>query len=171
MFIEVVCQALSLAITMDVTGVMGLASLISSGREAKEMYDSYKGFEFETRQIAAQREATRVLLQQWSENVGYGQSCLKDDHHKLLDDPSVHKAVDNTFQCLQDMIAGQDSKPTDPSLSSREQSEQSRQGHLQMDKSQTPMSRNPSSNGLSRTRRKFMTRCSLLRLCCAIYMN
>ncbi|KFY32168.1 hypothetical protein V493_00457 [Pseudogymnoascus sp. VKM F-4281 (FW-2241)] len=151
MVIEVVCQALSLVIAMEAAGlgvgVMGLASLISSAREAKEMYDSYRSFEFETRPVAAQRDAARVLLQQWCENVGYGQSRLKDDHHKILDEPRVLKVVDQIFQCLQDIDADTDSKQTDPSPSSREESRQARgppiglAGHVQMDKSQKPKSR------------------------------
>lgn len=128
-------------------GVMGLVGLLSSAREAKDMYDSYRAFESESRPIDAQRDAARVLLQKWSESVGYGRDSLHDDHHEAFDDPGVRKAVDQIVQCLQYMDIGADSKPTDPSLLSRAQDRRPRDPPIglgrpiQMDKSQKTTSK------------------------------
>ncbi|KAH8656379.1 hypothetical protein BGZ61DRAFT_523970 [Ilyonectria robusta] len=65
-------------------GVAGLAGLVTSVRDAKERFDSYKNAEFESRPLLAQRDADRIMLQQWSESVGYGDKQLKDGHHSAL---------------------------------------------------------------------------------------
>lgn len=102
-------------------GVVGLAGLLSSVREVKELFDSYRAFELESRPVDAQRDAARLLLQRWSKNVGYGQDLLKDDHHKALDDPGVREVVDQIVQCLQDLETSADNIPTDTSPPSNEQ--------------------------------------------------
>lgn len=128
-------------------GVAGLAGLLSSVREAKEMVDSYRAFGRESRPVDAQRAAARVLLQQWSKNVGYGQDLLEDDHHEALDDPGVREVVDQIVQCFQDLDPGTDNRPADPSLPPREQGRRLRNpsvslpGPVQTGKSQKPTSR------------------------------
>ncbi|KAH7016718.1 hypothetical protein EDB80DRAFT_747090 [Ilyonectria destructans] len=99
-------------------GVVGLAGVATSVQDAKGNFDSYKNAKFESQPLLAQRHADRILLQQWSERVGYGDNELQDEHHSALDDPKVREAVDKIVQCIQNIDINTDDAPLDGESSS-----------------------------------------------------
>lgn len=99
-------------------GVAGLAGLAASVQDAKGNFDSYKNAKFESQPLLAQRYADRILLQQWSESVGYSNNELQDGHHSALDDPKVREAVDKIVQCIQNIDINTDGAPLDGESSS-----------------------------------------------------
>ncbi|KAH6995519.1 hypothetical protein BKA56DRAFT_639678, partial [Ilyonectria sp. MPI-CAGE-AT-0026] len=99
-------------------GVAGLAGLATSVQDAKGSFDSYKNAKFESQPLLAQRYADRILLQQWSESVGYGDNELQDEHHSALDDPKVREVVDKIVQCIKNIDINTDNAPLDGESSS-----------------------------------------------------
>lgn len=99
-------------------GVAGLAGLATSVQDAKGSFDSYKNAKFESQPLLAQRSADRILLQQWSESVGYGDNELQDEHHSALDDPKVREVVDKIVQCIKNIDINTEGAPLDGESSS-----------------------------------------------------
>ncbi|RYP66294.1 hypothetical protein DL771_007876 [Monosporascus sp. 5C6A] len=153
-----------IAIAMEAVGlgvgIAGLAGILSSVREAKETFDSYRYSELESRPFVTQRDASRLLLQQWSESVGYEAVRLKDDHHEALDDPRVRDVVDQIVQCISDIDADAENKPPDTLLSSGTHGTRSQgprvgsNGQVQLDRYRKPMSRKNKFTWATRDKRK-----------------
>ncbi|RYP57524.1 hypothetical protein DL770_010653 [Monosporascus sp. CRB-9-2] len=128
------------------TGLVGLAGLLSSGREAKGMYDSYRRADFETQGYQLQRDATAIILQRWMERTGYNHGDLEKPRHESLDDPKTRNLIENIVQYLRDVNPDARVKPVEVSSSgvarSREPGARGpSKGSVNLDKYREPMSR------------------------------
>ncbi|KAI1370077.1 hypothetical protein F4677DRAFT_399188 [Hypoxylon crocopeplum] len=100
-------------------GVVGLASLLNTTRDIREMVSSYREFDFDSRPYFVQREAAKASLQQWSESMGYDQGELKVDHHKALDNPEMLSIVRKIVQCINEIDGDAGNHPSHTSSQSR----------------------------------------------------
>lgn len=90
---------------MEIAGLgIGLAALYSACIEAVHRVQSYRNAEVETKQLSAQYNADKVILEKWAERVGISKDGLAITHHRSLDDPGVATAVRGVLLSLQTIL-------------------------------------------------------------------
>ena len=90
---------------MEFAGLaIGLASLYSACIETVHRIESYQNFQVETRQLSAQFQADKAILQRWANKVGILQNGLSDTYDRRLDSPGIALAVKEILLCLQNLL-------------------------------------------------------------------
>ena len=90
---------------MEFAGLaVGLASLYSACIETVHRIESYQNFQVETRQLSAQFQADRAILQRWANKVGILQNGLSDTYDRRLDSPGIARAVREILLSLQTLL-------------------------------------------------------------------
>ena len=90
-------------------GAVGLVGLYRACIEVVNRIHSYRKSDIESRQLFAQFDANRLILQNWANRVGISQTGLKYPHDKRLDDSNLAKAVCGVLSTIQDVLAQTDS--------------------------------------------------------------
>lgn len=90
---------------MDPIGLaVGIVGLYSTCIEAVKWAKSYKGYEFESRYIITQFNASELHLRKWAMGVGIADSKLKDKHHDKLDDPEINSTACQVLYSIRQIL-------------------------------------------------------------------
>ena len=83
---------------------VGIVGLYSTCIEAVKWAKSYKGYEFESRYIITQFNASELHLQKWAMGVGIADNKLKDKHHDKLDDPEINSTACQVLYTIRQIL-------------------------------------------------------------------
>lgn len=90
---------------MEIAGLaIGLASLCGTCIETAHRIESYKNFQVEARQLSAQFQADKAILQRWADKVGFLHNGLSDTYDRRLDSPGIAPAVKEILVSLQILL-------------------------------------------------------------------
>ncbi|MCJ1462826.1 hypothetical protein MMC07_001429 [Pseudocyphellaria aurata] len=91
-----------------IVGIAGLAGLFSACKEAVDQVDSYRHFEFESRQIQARFDISKFKFERWVKHVGSTNGELKEVHHTSLDNVAVAQAMRTILSSIQEILENAD---------------------------------------------------------------
>lgn len=96
---------------MEIAGLaIGLAGLYSACIDTAQRFESYKNFQAETRQLSAQFQADKAVLQRWADKIGITHRGLSDSYDRRLDKPEIAQAVRDILLCLRTLLEGAQGK-------------------------------------------------------------
>jgi hypothetical protein len=81
-------------------GVVGLVGLVSACVDALDKVDAYRSFGFDSHALSLCFEADRHRFSRWLEAVGIVNGHVKDEHHPLLDDPTLKPLLYKILSCV-----------------------------------------------------------------------
>ncbi|KFY18017.1 hypothetical protein V492_00204 [Pseudogymnoascus sp. VKM F-4246] len=93
----VAMEAIGLAV-----GIAGLAGLFSTCLDLIDKANSYRDYGPESRSVAAQFEADKLLFRRWAQSVGIEEGNSKKNHHSALDNPATALVVLKILSSIQE---------------------------------------------------------------------
>lgn len=87
-----------------VISIVSLIGLVHTCNEAIEQFDSYRQFEYESRNIMTRFDLNKFLFRKWTDHVGIANNKLNEKHHPNLNDDKMTSLISETLFSIKEIF-------------------------------------------------------------------